>query len=103
MPAESWVIVVRSGPNDPDSGEMLELVLAGATLELDLAVVFADAGNGHLRPDAFAPWRQLLDFDLAAVHSTGSRGEAILPGGVSDLSRAAFECVCRRAQGVVTL
>lgn len=103
MTAEAWVIVVRSAPDDPGSSEMLELVLAGATLELDLAVVFAGAGNGHLHPGAFAPWRQLLDYSLAAVHSTGRRSAAILPGGVSELSQAAFERVCRSARAVVTL
>ncbi|WP_181918881.1 hypothetical protein [Wenzhouxiangella sediminis] len=102
MQAEPWVIVVAAAPGEPGSREMLELVLAGATLEVEMLVVFEAEGLAHLEPEPFAPWRQLLDFELAEVRARGS-GEALLPAGVSAIDDEAFENVCRHAAGVLRL
>jgi hypothetical protein len=102
MSAEGWVIVVGLPPSEPESREMLELVLAGATLDVELVVVFDGAGCGHLEPDAFAPWRQLVDFDLADLRARAP-GTELLPGGVTAIEDAAFDDLCRKARGVLRL
>lgn len=102
MPGEPWVIVVASAPREPDSREMLELVLAGATLEAEIVVVFEADGLGHLEPEPFAPWRQLIDFGLAGIRARRS-GEALLPAGVSAIDGDGFEELCRDAAGVLRL
>ena len=102
MTAEHWVIVVDAAPQEPDSREMLELVLAGATLEVDLVVVFEGAGCGHLEPEAIAPWRQLIDFDLARLRALAP-GSELVPAGVSIIGEGQFDALCREAAGVLRL
>ncbi|MEE4305031.1 MAG: hypothetical protein V2J19_12865 [Wenzhouxiangella sp.] len=102
MPDEPWVIIVAAPPGEPGSREMLELVLAGATLEVAIVVVFDGAGLGHLEPEPFAPWRQLVDFGLADIRARRS-GEALLPAGVSAVDSNGFEDMCRHAAGVLRL
>ncbi|WP_376691556.1 hypothetical protein [Wenzhouxiangella sp. EGI_FJ10409] len=100
--AEPWVIVVSEAPSEPGSREMLELVLAGATLEVEMVVVFEGEGLGHLEPEPFAPWRQLIDFDLAGLRAR-QPASTLMPAGVSAVSRPAFEALCREAAGVLRL
>lgn len=102
MAAEHWVIVVSTAPREPDSREMLELVLAGATLEVELVVVFEGAGCGHLEPEAIAPWRQLIDFDLARLRAL-EPGSDLVPAGVSIVGPEQFDDICREAAGVLRL
>lgn len=102
MPGESWVVVVAVAPEETASREMLELVLAGATLELDMVVVFEGAGCGHLEPEAIAPWRQLIDFDLAELRARRPES-SLMPYGVAALDERGFERLCRDAAGVLRL
>ncbi|RFF27641.1 MULTISPECIES: hypothetical protein [unclassified Wenzhouxiangella] len=102
MTVEPWVIVVGMEPAEPGSREMLELVLAGATLELALVVVFEGPGCGHLEPDVFAPWRQLIDFDLAELRARQPRS-ALIPSGVTAIEADEFKQLCRDAAGVLRL
>lgn len=102
MPSEAWVIVVGVEPGEPGSREMLELILAGATLELELVVVFEGPGCAHLEPDVFAPWRQLIDFDLAELRARQPRS-ALIPSGVTAIDADEFEQLCRDAAGVLKL
>lgn len=102
MPRKVWVVVVGAAPQEPDSREMLELVLAGATLELELVVVFDGAGCDHLEPEAIAPWRQLIDFDLADLRARRP-ATTLLPAGISPLGDPEFDAMCRDAAGVLRL
>jgi len=102
MSGEAWVVIVAHAPEEPDSREMLELVLAGATLELDMVVVFEGAGCGHLEPEAIAPWRQLIDFDLADLRARRPES-TLMPSGVTPLDEPGFERLCRDAAGVLRL
>jgi len=102
MASKAWVIVIGVAPQEPDSREMLELVLAGATLEIDMVVVFEAAGCRHLEPDAIAPWRQLIDFELADLRARIS-GSALLPAGVSAIGKDEFQTLCRNSAGVLRL
>lgn len=102
MARNRWVIVVGAPPREPDSREMLELVLAGATLEVDLVVVFENAGCEHLEPELIAPWRQLIDFDLAELRARRPES-TLMPAGVSAIGSAGFESLCRDAAGVLRL
>lgn len=102
MTVEAWVIVVGAEPAEPGSREMLELILAGATLELNLVVVFQGRGCAHLEPDVFAPWRQLIDFDLAEIRARRSRS-ALIPSGVTAIEEDELERLCRDAAGVLRL
>jgi hypothetical protein len=63
-----WVIRIDSRPAEPDSREVLEVVLAGASLELPIAVVFTGEGRRHLIGGQVRQWRQLVDFELARCH-----------------------------------
>jgi hypothetical protein len=102
MSNEPWVIIVGTEPREPDSREMLELILAGATLEVEMVVVFEGAGCAHLEPEVFAPWRQLVDFELAGVHARRPSG-TLLPSGVSTIDDVALERCCRDSAGVLRL
>ena len=102
MPSSAWVLIVAQPPAEPDSREMLELVLAGATLEIELIVVFDGAGAEHLEPEPFAPWRQLVDFDLADLRARGA-APGLLPAGVDRLDDAGLERLLDDARGVLKL
>lgn len=102
MSARIWVIVIGVSPGEPESREMLELVLAGATLDLDLTVVFEGGGCEHLDPDTFGPWRQLIDFELAELRACRPRS-ALTPSGVTAIDNDEFEQICRDAAGVLSL
>lgn len=67
MSGDAWVIHVALQPREPDSSEMLELVMAGASLDVPLVVLFSGAGRHHLRASQAARWRQLVDFGLARL------------------------------------
>ncbi|MEN1729656.1 MAG: hypothetical protein AAGJ52_14565 [Pseudomonadota bacterium] len=58
--------------------EALEVLLAAATLEIPLDVVFSTAAweSMQSRTDTRAAWRQLTDFDLASLRVAGGDGEA---------------------------
>jgi len=58
-------------PRAPQAREVLELVLAGASLDIDLAVVFEGPGCGFLAEPWARGWQQLVDFDLARLYYRG--------------------------------
>lgn len=103
MPGDVWVVIIDSAPDAADSREMLELVLAGATLEVGLAVVFRDAGLDLLDSERFRPWRQLIDHELADLFGVGNGLEAGWPAGVAPLSEPRLERLCAEAAGVLRL
>lgn len=102
MRSEPWIVVIDSAPDEAGSREVLELVLAGATLEVGLAVVFQNSGVELFEPERFQPWRQLVDHHLAAVYGRGCPDNR-LPAGVSTLSDSGFERLCASAAGVLRL
>lgn len=71
---EFWLVVVSAAPADRNDREILELVLAGASLELPLAVLFRDQGCQHLSGGPARGWRQLVDYDLADLYCTATKG-----------------------------
>ncbi|NBB91924.1 MAG: hypothetical protein GVY32_02005 [Gammaproteobacteria bacterium] len=103
MNDDPWILVVGTAPADPDSREMLELVLAGATLDCRLVVVFRSAGAAHLEPGHFDSWRQLIDFSLAELFVDSADAPALPPGGVGTMSEESFERLSRSAAGVFEL
>lgn len=103
MKTEPWVLVVGTAPADPDSREMLELVLAAATLDCRVVVVFRASGAGHLEPGQFDPWRQLVDFSLAELYVDSADAPALAPGGVGTMDADSFERLSRLAAGVLEL
>ncbi len=66
-PSGRWVVQIDSGPAHPNSREMLEMVLAGASLELPITVLFSGDGRLHLVGEQACHWRQLVDFELARL------------------------------------
>jgi len=97
-----WKVVITSGPADPGSREMLELVLAGATLELDLEVIFAGPGRAHLNDELFAPFRQLTDHELARV-SVLNPGDAALPVNVGVVEQSQLDEAAECSSGMLYL
>lgn len=87
-PGEGSVLVhVRVSGDARFKREVLELCLAAAALEIELAVVFAASGLDHLRgPDA-AGWRQFPDFDLAPLYRIAD-GETAVDVAVERLTAA---------------
>jgi hypothetical protein len=75
MSDAGFIIRVGAVRDEADSMEMLEVVLAGASLELDLAVLFEDRGLACLGGSLGRPWNQLADHDLARLYGFGSSGE----------------------------
>ncbi len=97
----TWVIIVTAAPSEADSREILELVLAGASLELPLAVIFRDRGCGQLVGEFARGWRQLVDFDLASLYYTLC-AEDFEPGiPASPLDREQAGHLCNTARGVI--
>lgn len=103
MSSEPWVVVIDSAPDEAGSREMLELVLAGATLEVELVVVFQGAALELFEPERFQPWRQLVDHQLATLYGRRRRADGELPTGVAPLSDSGFERLCGSAAGVLPL
>ncbi|QKK03170.1 MAG: hypothetical protein HND55_11225 [Pseudomonadota bacterium] len=101
MMGDCWVVIVQLPPSEPASTEMLELVLAGASLDLDLTVVFRGAGVAHVAEDPFRPWRQLIDHSLATV--LVESGAARLPEGALSCSAAEIDALVRGARAVLVL
>ena len=75
MATESFVLRIRDWPNPLQAQELLEVVLAGASLELELDVLFEDQAVAFLDEDAAVQWQQLLDHNLARVWFCGDRNE----------------------------
>lgn len=67
MTTESFILRIGHRPNEREARELLEVVLAGASLNLDLDVLFQGAAAAFLEDEAAAQWRQLLDHDLARI------------------------------------
>lgn len=103
MSGDTWVIVIGAAPSEPDSREMLELVLAGATLDCPMVVVFRGAGAAHLEHRRFEPWQQLVDFSLAEVFVDRSDAPVLPPRGVRTMDAEFYERLCREAVGVLEL
>lgn len=62
-----FVIRLAHQVAEPEAREYLELVLAGASLELDLVVLFESDGLGLLAEERARPWGQLVDHGLARL------------------------------------
>jgi len=102
MPGRSWLIRIAPAPGEPASREMLERVLAAASLDIAVAVVFEGEGLRHLEPEWFEPWRQLVDFELAALHALDPPA-GLLPGGVAAIDEQALARLCSAAAGELAL
>jgi hypothetical protein len=72
MSIEAFVLRIAHRPDERNAGEMLEVVLAGASLELDLDVLFEGEGVAFLGDEAAGKWRQLLDHELAGIWYFGA-------------------------------
>ncbi len=100
-----FLIEVSAAPAEPGSTEMLELVLAGASLDAQMQVLFRGAGVAHLDlPDARA-WQQLHDFELARLfHAAGARPEGLMPALPSiGLDSKAMAALAHQARAVIYL
>lgn len=90
MAERRFVVPVERCPDRSESGELLELVLAAASLELDLTVWLRGTALGVLTGPDRHGWQQLIDHDLARVCASdcpdGSHGA--IPDGVELLDPA---------------
>ncbi len=69
--SESCVLRIRDISSDRDATEMLEIVLAGASLEIDLDVLFEAEAVAFLGAKPARKWRQLVDHGLATIWYVG--------------------------------
>lgn len=77
MAGNAFLVCIRSAPDEVESMEMLELILAGASLEVDLTVLFEGLGVGHLRAPWAKMWQQLSDYQLATLCMQVEAGEPL--------------------------
>jgi len=77
MSTREFLVCIRSAPDGVESMEMLELVLAGVSLEADLTVLFEGPAIEHLRAPWVSMWQQLIDFDLAGLWVRCEPGESV--------------------------
>ncbi len=64
---QAYGVMIAYAPSSADRDSLLEWVLAGATLDLDLVVAFAGDGASELEDEAAKRWAQVKDHDLAKV------------------------------------
>lgn len=74
-----FLIRIAHQHDELEAREYLELVLAGASLELDLIVLFESDGLALLAGGRARPWRQLIEHGLARMVTTDVRTESTLP------------------------
>gem|GEM_PF-7127569 len=78
MSERIYRIVVDGLPEALDRRELLELVLAAASLDLRVQVLLLGRARELLRGSEHAGWRQLLEQDLAEV-LVGDSEDALAP------------------------
>lgn len=80
MSERGFLIEIATAPAEQAGRELLELVLAAASLDIDLVVLFRDHGLAYLDARWSQGWRQLLDHELATVCCLAPAGQQTLPG-----------------------
>lgn len=73
--APAYGVMIAYGPSSADRDSLLEWVLAGAALELDLVVAFVSEGVSELEDEPAKRWAQVRDHDLAKVMTESSLTE----------------------------
>ncbi|MFP4207227.1 MAG: hypothetical protein ACLFSC_01120 [Wenzhouxiangella sp.] len=96
------LIEIQALPDPVDQRELLELVLAAASLELSITVLLGRDAVDLFQGAAGAGWRQLLDHDLARVGVIADPASGRLPSGLELIDerqreKLARECVVIRA------
>lgn len=92
MPERRYLVTIAERPPDNEASELLELILAGASLDLPLLVVLCGDGVGLIEGASAAAWLQLVEqglADLAVLN--GQVGAHGLPRGVGRIDPAALE------------
>lgn len=86
MTERTYRIVIGDLPPASDRRELLELILAAASLNLRLQVMLLGSAQELLTRSEDSAWRQLLDHDLAEVLIDRSGDDADdLPAGARPL------------------
>ncbi|TVQ36025.1 MAG: hypothetical protein EA370_08670 [Wenzhouxiangella sp.] len=82
MSERLFLLEIEAAPDGYSERELLEMALAAASMDLDLALLFTGPGLGHLVGEAARGWRQLVDHELARLYCRpGSETEiSIMPG-----------------------
>ena len=77
-----FLIRIDALPDPSDQRDLLELVLAAASLDLQVTVLLTGEGVELLSTQA---WRQLHEQDLASVAVSGAPQGAALPAGIATI------------------
>ncbi len=108
MTADLLFEIVHGPVDDRDRLESLEPVLAAATLEFDIDVLFRGAGAGHLAGPGSERWCQVIDFDLGrlwlcpdAIDQNAVESVAVVEAG--RIGADEVEQLRRRARKIVVL
>ena len=88
MNERRFLIRIDGCPEPEDEQELLELVLAAASLELDLVVCLHGLAVHLLTEAGHSAWAQLVEQDLARVAVSTARAglDGVLPDRVESLS-----------------
>lgn len=87
MPERRFLIEVGELPDPADRRELLELVLAAASIDLSVTVLLRGAAADLLTLSSTRAWRQLIDQELASVGVAGPWDGNALPAGVAVFDR----------------
>jgi hypothetical protein len=68
MAEPAFLLRISTAPESGHADELLELVLAGASLDVDLVVIFEGPAVAHLQKPHVQRWRQLTDFGLVPLY-----------------------------------
>lgn len=70
----AYLLEIGFAPDGPrQAEEAIEWLLAAASLDLDVNVLFSADGLAHLRGDFARGWRQFIDFGLAGLYAETGR------------------------------
>lgn len=83
MTERRFVIEVDGLPEPADRSELLELILAAASLEVPVSVLLRGNAAELLTLPSTRAWRQLIDQGLADVGVPGPPAGPALPPGVA--------------------
>lgn len=83
MTERQFVIEIDGLPEPADRSELLELILAAASLEVPVSVLLKTNAVELLTLPSTRAWRQLIDQGLADVGVPGPTLGAALPAGVA--------------------
>ena len=92
--ARDYLIEVAESLSDQGARELLELILAAASLDLSLTVLCSGSARAMLEGPGAGRWRQLVEQDLAVlIWAATDEDPGASPAGLPCLAGAALDAL----------